>query len=88
MDLIHAIAIQPHAGSLASNGVVSSLTSSSFRRSIRSLMYDNIFRAASCGSILVMLMLRPCRALKMNRLPPSDLTVLASLGLRTVETLC
>lgn len=79
--------IQAHAGSFASNGVVSSLTSSSFRRSIRSLMYDNIFRAASCGSILVMLMLRPSRFLKMNKLPPSDLTVLASLGLRTVETL-
>lgn len=76
--------VQPQAGSLASNGVVSSLTSSSFRRSMTSLMYDSIFRAASWGSILVMLMLKPSRFLKMYRQPPSDLTVLASLGLRTV----
>lgn len=50
---------QAQAGSFASRGVVSSLTSSSSRRTIMSPTKDKIWSAASWGGMLVMLRVRP-----------------------------
>lgn len=56
---IGQLVAQDQTGSFASNGVVSSLASASSRFAITSRMNVRICNAASCGRMLVLLMVRP-----------------------------